>query len=84
MFKVYIEHYDRDEQKMIKESGFVSAENYMGALEKIVQYYGDEDIECVRLDAFSPDSMLMFDVDNGYEKALFNSVDSILADKVVW
>lgn len=84
MFKVYIEHYDRDEQKTIKESGFVSAENYMEALEKIVRYYGDEDIECVRLDVFSPDPMLMFDAEDEYEKVLFDEISSILADKVVW
>ena len=65
-------------------SCFLVAENLCEATNYICDYYGDEFIEKLTLEAFGPDQMLEFDDANVEEYATFNEIITQLTPKVVW
>lgn len=49
MFRYEINYWDEDMQESATEKGIVSAATYGGAAEKIVSYYGKDNIIDIRL-----------------------------------
>ena len=60
------------------------AENLHEAMDYICSYYGEEYIEQVTFEAFSPDQMLEFDEADVNEYATFCEIVSQLSPKVIW
>ena len=65
-------------------SCFLIAENLPEATNYICDYYGEEFVEKLTLEVFSPDQMLEFDDANIEESAVFNEIITQLNPKVVW
>ena len=65
-------------------SCFLVADNLRDATTYICDYYGEQYIEKLTLETFSPDQMLEFDDANVEEAATFNEIITQLNPKVVW
>ena len=53
-------------------------------MERLVAYYGDEEMVKVSLTPFSPDNLLEFDKDVLEELELFTEVKNVLGEKIMW
>ena len=63
---------------------FLWADSYINAMERLVAYYGDEEMVKVSLAPFSPDNLLEFDKDVLEEYELFTEVRNVLGEKIMW
>ena len=63
---------------------FLCADSYINAIEKLVDYYGNEEMVEVSLAPFSPDNLLEFDKDVLEEYELFTEVKNVLGKKIMW
>lgn len=63
---------------------FLWADSYIDAMERLVAYYGDEEMVEVFLTPFSPDNLLEFDKDVLEEYKLFTDVKNVLSKKIMW
>ena len=76
-----------DEFNNYKENttySFLWADSYIDAMERLVAYYGDEEMVKVSLTPFSPDNLLEFDKDVLEELELFTEVKNVLGEKIAW
>jgi len=76
-----------DEFNNYKENttySFLWADSYIDAMERLVAYYGDEEMVKVSLTPFSPDNLLEFDKDVLKELELFTEVKNVLGEKIAW
>ena len=62
-------------------NGFVTGKSYNEVLNKIVDYYGEQQLNSVRLELFGPKDMLEFFED---KTELFKKVKNTLAEDVGW
>jgi len=69
------------ESGTIFERGFISANDYTAALERIIYHYGEESIESVSFKIFSPDTLLIFGDES---KELFDKVCEELSKDICW
>ena len=63
---------------------FLWADSYINAMERLVAYYGDEEMVKISLTPFAPDNLLEFDKDVLEELELFTEVKNVLGEKIMW
>lgn len=73
--------YDPDENEMRKEKLFISGDNYSDITNKLINYYGENELEDMFISLFGPDDFIAFDEE---DKHLFEIVKDKLEKKVVW
>lgn len=61
---------------------FVCAEKFTDAVEQISGWYGEEAIDSIDIEVFSPDNMLIFK--SGEDEELFFDVKDNLGKEVMW
>lgn len=84
VFKVVVDYYDDFDKKENKRGLFLMADSYSNVIEKLVNYYGEEDLLEIKITPWSPDDFVKFDLDNSDEDWLFNKVDKDIGEKVIW
>ena len=84
VYKVVMNWYDDFDKKEKKEGLFLVADSYADAIEKMVNYYGEEDLLDIKINPWSPDDFVKFDLDNPDEDWLFNKVDSDIGKNIIW
>lgn len=84
VFKVRVEWYNDFSEREETNGLFLVADSYSDAVEKIVKYYGEEDLCGVTIAPWSPDDFVRFDLDNPDEGWLFNKVDKDIGKNVIW
>lgn len=84
VFKVVVDFYDDFDKKEKKRGLFLVADSYSDVIEKLVNYYGEEDLLEIKIIPWSPDDFVKFDLDNPDEDWLFNKVDKDIGEKVIW
>lgn len=76
-----VEWYNEIDDSIEVINGFVTGDSYNDTLNKVIKYYGEQELESVRLERFGPDDMLEFFKD---KTDLFNKVKSALAEDILW
>jgi len=84
IFKVRAEWYNDFSKKEETNGLFLAADSYSDAVEKIVKYYGEEDLCGFTITPWSPDDFVKFELDNPDEDWLFHKVDSDIGKNVIW
>ena len=84
VYKVVVDYYDDFDKKKEKKGLFLVADSYGNALEKMVKYYGEEDLLEIKITPWAPDDFIQFDLDNVDEDWLFHKVDSDIGKNVIW
>ena len=82
LFTAHVRFYDEDSRELELNHLFVFAEDFSDVAYKVSEYYGENNIESVEIQAFSPDEMLVFQTDE--EETLFYDVKDSLGEKVIW
>ena len=78
-YKVIVKYFDPTDNKEAKYGGFLEAENYIEAMEKCVNHYGENEMMSVKLTPFSAWSIL--DTTN---MASFKSAISGFREEDLW
>lgn len=84
---VYITHvqfYDDYDNISKNTNCFVYADTYVEAVEKMARFYGNDYIENIEVEVFSPDDFLEFQTDDIKEIDLFTEIKLRLSDRVIW
>ena len=81
MYKAKVNYYEKDECTEVKHFLIISGKNYLDAMEKIVDYYQDDDIESVSLSAIAPEDFIIFEEN---EKDLFAKVTTSAEGNAGW
>ena len=84
VFKVKVERYNDFTEREETDGLFLVADSYSDAVEKIVEYYGEESLTELRIAPWSPDDFIQFNLDNPDENWLFNKVDSMIGKNIIW
>ena len=84
VFKVKVDWYNDFSEKEETNGLFLVAESYRDAIDKIVSYYGDEELNEIKISAWAPDDFVRFDLDNPDMDWLFNKVDKDISKIVIW
>ena len=74
--------FDKEENDSRQLGIFVRGDNYADVMETVADYYGDYEIETITLEAFSPDNLIEFDLNEDEE--LYSQVVNRLGERVVW
>jgi len=84
VYKVGINWYNDFSEKEEMNGLFLMADSYADAVEKIVKYYGEEDLIEFKIAPWSPDDFIRFDIDNPDEAWLFDKVDKDIGKNIIW
>lgn len=84
VYKVVVDYYDDFDKKEEKKGLFLMADSYSDVVDKVVKYYGEEDLSEFKIAPWSPDDFIQFNLDNPDEDWLFNKVDSDIGKNVIW
>lgn len=84
VFKIVVDYHDDINKKERKGGLFLIAESYTNAIEKLVEYFGEDSLLEVKITLWSPDDFVEFDLDNPDEGWLFNKVDNDIGKNVLW
>ena len=76
-----VEWYDDINGSTEEINGFVTGNSYNEVLTKVVNYYGEQELESVRLELFGPKDMLEFFED---KTGLFKKVKNAIAEDIIW
>lgn len=65
---------------------FITGKSYTHVMAQLAKFYGDDNIESVKLELFSPDNFLEFGYSTSKleEMELFTEVERVIGDKVFW
>lgn len=63
---------------------FLCADSYSDAIEKLTEFYGENEMTYVSLEPFLPDDFLEFDKDTLEELELFTEIKRTIGEKVIW
>lgn len=65
---------------------FITGKSYTHVMAQLAKFYGNDNIESVKLEPFSPDDFLEFDYSTSEleEMELFTEVERVIGDKVLW
>lgn len=75
-----VKFYDVDSLKLESEFSFIYGDTYSDALETLADYYGETEIESVKIEVCSPDNILRF----GKRKDDFKDMVKIIEEEVLW
>lgn len=84
VYKVVINWYNDFSEKEETNGLFLVADSYSDAVEKIVKYYGEEDLSEFKITPWSSDDFVRFDLDNTDEDWLFHKIDIDIGKNVIW
>ena len=84
VYKVVVNWYNDFSEKEETNSLFLVADSYSDAIEKMVNYYGEEDLLEIKISPWSPDDFIRFDLGNPDEDWLFNKVDNDIGKNIIW
>ena len=84
VYKVIVDYYDDFDKKEEKKGLFLVADSYGDVIEKMVKYYGEEDLLEIKITPWAPDDFIQFDLDNVDQDWLFNKVDSDIGKTIIW
>lgn len=79
-----LKFWDEYENQHVRVKSFVTANNIKDAADKVINYYGEDPIEKLSFEPFSPDDFLEFRVDNPEEEELFEKVRKRIGDEIIW
>ena len=83
----FVDEFDDDGRRTRHTSAlFIPGESYIDVMTRLAKFYGDNNIESVKLEMFSPDDFLEFGYSTSTleEMELFTEVERVIGDKVVW
>lgn len=84
IFVAHVTYYFEGEDKVKNAHCFVPAEKYAEVVDYLTSFYGEEYIEEMTIESFSPSSLIEFEGDEQSEDELFFAVYNTLKEKVVW
>lgn len=82
VFAVDVNFYDDLEEKDGLNHLFVCADDLSGVVEQVSGWYGENSIDSINIEVFSPDNMLIFK--SGEDEELFFDVKDNLSKEVMW
>ena len=82
LFAADVRFYNDCNDKEDLQHLFVCAEKFTDAIEQISGWYGEEAIESIDIEVFSPDNVLIFK--SGEDEELFFDVKDNLGKEVIW
>ena len=82
IFTAHVRFYDEDSREPELNHLFINAEDFSDTAYKVSEYYGEDNIESIDIQVFSPSEMLVFQTDE--EEILFYEVKDSLGEKIIW
>ena len=82
VFAVDLYFYDELKEKDGLNHLFVCADDLPGVVEQVSGWYGENNINSINIEIFSPDNMLIFK--SGEDEELFFDVKDNLGEEVIW
>ena len=83
MYIVKVKVYNEFDMKSIKYNLFVPGDSYVDVINKLIKYYGEDELEEVTMELWAPDSFLEFE-DSIHDNQVFNAVRQTLEDRIIW
>ena len=80
-FVVAVSYYNDETSEKTTDFLFVFADTFKDATEKVTEYYGENQIDAIELQAFSPCDFLVF---NEEDSDIFFDVKKAIGNKVIW
>lgn len=84
VYKVTVDWYDDFDKKEKVIGMFLIADSYSDATNKIVKYFGEDDISEFKITPWSPDDFMTFDLSNPDMDWLFHKVDKDVGETIIW
>ena len=84
VYKVKVDWYNDFTEKEEMNGLFLVANSYADAVDKIVKYYGEEDLCGFKITPWSPDDFIRFEFDNPDMDWLFDKVDTDIGKNIIW
>ena len=84
VYLVKVGWYNSSENAIDKRGMFLVADSLSDAMNTLIDYFGETEMEDVYLKAFSPDQGLLFNLDDPRQRELFSMVDDIIGKEVIW
>ena len=81
MYKAMVKYFEKDECVEVKHYLIISGKDYLDAMEKIIDYYQDDNVESVSLSAIAPEDFIIFEEN---EKNLFTKVANSAEENAGW
>ena len=81
MYVAKVTVYEPEDGVTITDQLFISGDNYSDVTDKLVNYYGENELEDMSISIFGPDDFIRFDEE---DKHLFEIVKDKLGKKVIW
>lgn len=76
-----VTYYNDVVEKELTVNHFIVGDSYANAVNKLINYYGEEDTESIYVEPFSPDDFLAFDKDF---TDVFDAVRTKVGERVLW
>lgn len=83
VFKAQVVWYDEDDRQNELAGVFLLADSYSEALGKLARYYGENEINKVTIEPFSPDDFLEFDMNDQDDKETYREIEK-KAEDIGW
>ena len=84
MYVAHVTYWDEDKEGLKTTHCFVPAVDYRDVTITLTEYFGENAIDKMELEAFSPEEIMVFDEDNDVECDIFNNAYRVLQEKVCW
>lgn len=84
VYKVVVNWYNDFSEKEEANGLFLMANTYSDVVEKLVKYYGEENLNELKIAPWSPEDFVKFELDNPDEDWLFNKVDKDIGKNIIW
>ena len=75
VFKAQVVWYNTDDRQNELAGVFLLADSYSEALGKLARYYGEDEINKVTIEPFSPDDFLEFDMNDQDDKEMYHGIE---------
>ena len=84
IFKVVVDWYNDFDTKEETVGLFLMADTYNDVINKVTAYFGEENLNELKIAPWSPDDFVKFELDNVDENWLFHKVDKDIGDNIIW
>ena len=81
VYKGKVTWFFEDENKELNENIFIVADDYKGAVDRILEFYGENEVLGFTVSMFSPHDIIIFKED---QEEIFNKAAAAVEENIFW